>query len=83
MNGENWSVSEKKVARRAFDEALATVLAEIMAEMKARAAAATTWQDMWAIEDYLRDSRRAVTNLFDYRYSRLLGVLHNSSGPAI
>jgi hypothetical protein len=29
---------------------------------------------MWAIEDYLRQQRRTIDELFDYRYSQLLFV---------
>lgn len=69
-----WSASEKKIARRAFDTALGTTLAGIMSEFKARAAAAATPSDMWAIEDYLHERRREVDEIFDYRYSQLLFV---------
>ena len=43
-----WSVSEKKVARRAFEAALESALAEIMSEFKAKAAAVTAPSEMWA-----------------------------------
>jgi hypothetical protein len=66
-----WSPSEKKVARRAFDTALQSALAKVMAEFKSRAAAATTPSDMWEIEDYLRQQRREIDEMFDYRYSQL------------
>lgn len=29
---------------------------------------------MWAIEDYLRQRRRTIDELFDYRYSQLLFI---------
>jgi hypothetical protein len=29
---------------------------------------------MWAIEDYLRQQRRTIDELFDYRYSQLFFV---------
>lgn len=66
-----WSASEKKVARRAYEAALERALAKIMAEFKARAAAAATPSEMWAIEDYLRLRRREIDDIFDYRYSKL------------
>lgn len=74
MHDVKWSASEKRVARQAFDAALEAALAGVMAEFKAKAAAATTWSDMWAVEDYLRHSRRRIDELFDYRYSQLLWV---------
>jgi hypothetical protein len=69
-----WSGSEKKIAQHAFDAALESALAGIMAEIKAKAAAATTPSEMWAIEDYLRQRRREIDGMFDYRYSQLLFV---------
>jgi hypothetical protein len=71
MQEFSWSGSEKKIARRAFDKALAAALAATMAEFRARAAAATTPDDMWAVEAFLRRRHRAIDDTFDYRYSRL------------
>jgi hypothetical protein len=70
-----WSASEKKVARGAYEDAHESVLAKLLTEFKARAAAATTPSDMWAVEDYLRQQRRELDEMFDYRYSRLPSVL--------
>jgi hypothetical protein len=67
-----WSGSEKRIARRAYDAALGVELTGIMTEFKARAAAAVAPSDMWAIEDYLRQRRREIDEVFDYRYSQLI-----------
>ena len=69
-----WSPSEKKLARSAFDEALEIALTKIMTEFKARASAVATPSEMWELEDYLREQRRDINELFDYRYSQLLLV---------
>ena len=66
-----WSPSEKKIARGAFDIALEAALANIMAEFKRRANAASRPSEMWEIEDYLRQRRREIDETFDYRYSQL------------
>jgi hypothetical protein len=66
-----WSASEKKIARRAYDAALERVLTKIMAELKARANAAATPSDMWAVEKYLHEQRWELDDFFRYRYSRL------------
>jgi hypothetical protein len=66
-----WSPSEKKVARSAFEAALESALAKVMAEFKRRAEAATTPSEMWEIESYLRQQRREIDETFDYRYSQL------------
>jgi hypothetical protein len=71
MDDRHWSGSERKIARRAFDTALESALAKIMAEFKAKAAAAVTPADMWDVEDWLRQRRREIDELFDYRYSVL------------
>jgi hypothetical protein len=47
MSDLKWSASEKKVARRAFDAALQRALAVVMAELKAKAAAASAPSDLW------------------------------------
>ncbi len=47
-----WSSSEKRAAREAFNSALKSVLAKVMAEFKRRAAAAATPSDLWEIEDF-------------------------------
>jgi len=74
MPNSKWSKSEKKVARRVFEAALQAELAEVMADFKARAAAAAEPDDMWLIEEYLRDKRRAIDRKYDYRYSQLIWV---------
>jgi len=67
-----WTDAEKKLARRVFDAALASELAEVMADFKGRAAAAAQPDDLWAIEAFLRSSRRDIDEKYDYRYSVLL-----------
>jgi hypothetical protein len=71
MFGLKWSASEKKIARRAYEAALEAALAKIMAECKAKAAAAATPDEIWAVEDYLRRQRLKIDETFDYRYSQL------------
>jgi Photoprotection regulator fluorescence recovery protein len=66
-----WSPSEKKIARSAYDAALESALARIMAEFKRKADAVTTPSEMWEIEDYLHQQRQEIDDLFDYRYSQL------------
>lgn len=73
----HWSASEKKVARRVYDEALSKALATIVTEFKAKAAAVVIPSDMWAVEAYLRERRQEIDEIFDYRYSRLPLVFAN------
>ncbi|WP_028603409.1 hypothetical protein [Ottowia thiooxydans] len=74
MSNFNWSASEKKIARRVYDEALHAELAEVMAEFKEKAAAAASPDDMWAVEEYLERKRREIDRKYDYRYSQLTFV---------
>jgi Photoprotection regulator fluorescence recovery protein len=71
MHDREWSAAEKEIARRAFEAALDTALAEIMTEFKAKTAAAVTPEDMWSVERFLRQRRREIEETFDYRYSQL------------
>lgn len=66
-----WSASEKKIARSAYEQARESMLAELVTEFKARAAAVVTPSDMWALEDYLRQQRQELDEILDYRYSQL------------
>jgi hypothetical protein len=71
MVGTGWSSSEKGIARRVFEAALARELAEAIAEFKARAAAVASPEEMWALEEFLSHTRREIEAKYDYRYSQL------------
>lgn len=71
---EPWTVDEKKVARRAFDEALARNLSAIIAEAKRMMAKVVEPSDLWELEAYLTASRKTVDRTYQFRYSRLLQV---------
>jgi hypothetical protein len=71
MLDQKWSQAEKKIARRAYESALKAELAEVLADFKARAAAATDTDDMWAIQEYLHRKGREIDQKYDYRYSQL------------
>jgi hypothetical protein len=71
MRDLKWSPSEKKIARQAYEAAADIVLARALEEFKIKAAAVATPSDMWDIEDYLRQRRRDLDELLDYRYSQL------------
>ncbi len=71
MVNSEWSGREKKIARRAFEDALDKALARTMAEFHKLAAAATKPADMWDIETFLRQRRVEIDRMFDYRYSQL------------
>ena len=71
MSDGTWKTSEKKIARRVFDAALQSELAEIMAKFKLRAASIKDPDDMWEIQTYLAHAQREIDNKYDFRYSQL------------
>lgn len=75
-----WSATEKKIARRAFDQAYQRQCAAIRVRAKKIIAAASTPADLWKIHDYLSKQRRAVDKIYDYRYSVLLFVFSRLLG---
>jgi hypothetical protein len=66
-----WSHAEKKTAREAYDAALEAVIGKLIAEFKKRANAAVSISDVWAVEAYLREQRKEIGEMFEYRYSQL------------
>jgi hypothetical protein len=66
-----WTKTEKLIARRVYDVALARELAEVLAEFKRRAAAAKEPGDIWDTEEYLTRTRKEIDSKYDYRYSQL------------
>lgn len=66
-----WSGSEKQIARRAYEAAAQALLDSTVADFKARALAVATPEEMWALEDHLRQERRKIDDILDYRYSHL------------
>jgi hypothetical protein len=73
-NNVRWTAAEKKVARRAFDQALGRHLSAIIAEAKQRMARVTDPSDLWQVEAYLTESRKTVDRIYQFRYSDLLQV---------
>lgn len=66
-----WSAAEKAIARRAFDAALQRELQAVIEEAKKRAARIGQPSELWELEEYLRQRRRAIDRTYDYRYSVL------------
>ena len=74
MSDPHWTESEKKIARRAFDLAANALLTQTIDEFKAKTAAVANPEDLWACEDHLRERRRYIEGLLDYRYTQLTDV---------
>lgn len=66
-----WSAAEKKIARQAYDAALERSLGKLLADFRQKAAAIGDPRELWDIEEFLRNERQRLDEIFDYRYSRL------------
>ena len=69
-----WTAAEKKVAHRAFDQALTRHLSTIMAEAKRRMSKVSEPSQLWELEEYLTESRKTLDRIYQFRYSDLLRV---------
>jgi len=67
----NWSQSEKKIARRAFELALTHESKELVAETKRRASQMTQVDHLWDLAEYIAVRRKHISDQYDYRYSVL------------
>jgi len=69
-----WTNEEKKVARKAFDNAYQREMDEIKSLLLNKVSRIKTNADIWAIEDFLLEKRKVVDSKYDYRYSQLIVV---------
>jgi len=70
-----WSRSEKAIARKAFDAALAQELHQVIQETKQMANEIKQSSDLWDLELRLTQRRKEIDRKYDFRGSRLTGVL--------
>ncbi len=71
---ETWAPTEKKLARIAFDKAFERQCTAITQEARRILETTTAPSDIFRVQEYLTEQRKIVDGLYDYRYSRLLGV---------
>src|SRR5262249_44121611 len=67
----NWSQSEKKIARRAFELALKQEFDDLVAKTKPKASQIMQADDVWDLAEYIAVRRMQIDALYDYRYSVL------------
>lgn len=70
----NWSPTEKKIARAAFDKAYAEEMKFIQLNLIKKIRNIQEAKDVWEVHDYLTDERKQVARKYDYRYSELIVV---------
>lgn len=71
MRDLKWSPSEKIIARKAFDQALASELRDVVQRAKHIAAEVKERSGLWELETWLRQRRLEIDRKYDYRYSVL------------
>ena len=74
QNEPIWSRSEKALARKAFDAALERELHEVIQEAKEMASQIREPADLWDLEQYLTERRKAINRKYEYRQSQLTHV---------
>jgi len=69
-----WSQTEKRIARKAFEQALDREFQAVIRTAKEMAGKIEQPADFWDLESYLTQSRKAIDRKYDYRYSVLTDV---------
>jgi len=71
MNYVNWSKTEKKIAREAFEKAYERECSFLAGRILEKANQITKPEDIWELHDFLIEKRKEVDQKYDYRYSML------------
>lgn len=71
MRDLKWSPEEKRIARKAFDQALHQEFEAVIRNAKQMASKIERPSDLWKLESYLTRSRKKIDSKYDYRYSVL------------
>ncbi len=74
MHNFDWSATEKKIARKAFDSAIRAELHAFILEFKAKASSVQEVESVWTIRDWMDKRQHEIDIDFDYRYSQLIRV---------
>lgn len=70
----DWSKAEKNVAKRAFNLALERESQGLIDKVRRKASAVSRLDDVWKLNDFIWNERKAIDEKYDYRYSELLIV---------
>jgi Photoprotection regulator fluorescence recovery protein len=69
-----WSETEQKVARRAFDRAYENEINTLVRVVREQTQAMSSSQDVWHLHDLLSSKRHELDGKYDYRYPGLIWV---------
>lgn len=70
----DWSPSEKKIARKAYEAAFLRQCTTITQKAKKMFDSSSPPDGIWRLHDYLSRERKKVDLKYDYRYSVLISV---------
>lgn len=69
-----WSQTEKKIARQAFDKAYEREIRTLIKEVQQQAGEIHSLDNLWVLHDFLSARRHEIDGKYDYRYSSLVFV---------
>ncbi len=75
-----WSSAEKKIARKAFDEALERERTAARREVETLLQKSADSAAIWTVRDYLNERAPEIDFKYDYRYSVLVDVFSRLVG---
>lgn len=71
---EGWTDHEQSVARAAFDRAYGRAIERLVQAVRARSAALSSADTVWALHDFLSIERHTIEGRFDFRLDGILFV---------
>jgi len=74
VSDAEWSKSEKNIAQTAFRQAYERETTALIKEVREKAGAIATLDDVWQLHDFLSAKRHEIDGKYDYRYSVLIFV---------
>ncbi len=74
MNADTWTTAEKKLARELFERAASNEEAELIADIKGRAAQLSDLDAVRGLQAHIGSAVREFQVKYDFRYSQLLFV---------
>lgn len=69
-----WTESEKKIAKTAFNQAYEREIKALMNQVRGRTSTLVELEDLWQLHDFLSAKRHEIEGKYDYQYAALLFV---------
>lgn len=71
---KEWSQTEEKIAREAFDKAYEREISALIKQVNKQASQITQLEHLWYLHDFLSAKRHEIDGKYDYRDSSLIFV---------